>query len=487
MPVLAPCIPLLPCGTVPPLLLLFILWLPLLSCTPLCTRALRVPSAPLCVSPAAPRFALISCHAIAPLLTSDPLDSDGPVCTILSAVSPVAVLSPLCATRVFYPCQTLLSLPFSLVSCRNLTLHILLCFCPLSLCFVFIPGLSRLPGRHGSMARGGGSLADWIVALLVDGLDDGRLGSDDRDFPHAAGTSEPPVGSTVANAILIGPALRAGNVGAPRHLRLLATMQDPTLSIPASASGIAAQFLTTARRTPPAHQYSTPVHLYFSIMSGFSLWAALYAASTILPASRRPAAPSAPSVLPYSAAPAAVAADPVPLAGVLVRVRHHHIPLLPGWPPSTAARVPTISCSPAPLRAFPPLLVSSTPSLYHLLRLGTPRVLPSCSPPCPSSARPSCTPRVPGAPVVMMMSTAVLLPPRPRPHPRTTPPAATAPAASGQSRLTAGSASPSILLHQPPSISGPPSLGLPALLTGSLKGLGHRLSRPPLVPPAHFT
>ena len=104
------------------------------------------------------------------------------------------MLSPLCATRVFYPCPSLLSLPFSLVSCRTLTLPTLLCCCPLSLCFAFVPRLSSLPGRHGFMARGGGLLTDWIVALLVEGLDDGLLGLDDRDFLHAACTSEPPMG-----------------------------------------------------------------------------------------------------------------------------------------------------------------------------------------------------------------------------------------------------------------------------------------------------
>ena len=54
----------------------------------------------------------------------------------------------------------------------------------------------------------------------------------------------------------------------------------------------------TARRTPPAHQYSTPFHLYFGIMSGFSLWTALYAVPWVLSASCCPAAPSAPVCAP---------------------------------------------------------------------------------------------------------------------------------------------------------------------------------------------
>ena len=77
------------------------------------------------------------------------------------------------------------------------------------------------------MARGGGLLSDWIVALLMDGLDDGLLGSDNPDFPHAAGTSEPLMGSTVANEILVGPALRAGNVDAACHLWPFTTLTTP--------------------------------------------------------------------------------------------------------------------------------------------------------------------------------------------------------------------------------------------------------------------
>ena len=179
MSVLAPCIPLLPRGTVPPLHLLFLPWLPFVSCASLFTRRLRVPSAPLRVSPAPPPCALSSCHAIALLLTSYPPDSDGPVCTILSGVSAIAVLLPLCATRVFYPCPSLLSLPFSLLSCRTLTLPTLFCCCPLSLCFAFVPDSLPFRDAMGAWQGGGGLLADWIVAQLVDGLDARLLGFDD--------------------------------------------------------------------------------------------------------------------------------------------------------------------------------------------------------------------------------------------------------------------------------------------------------------------
>ena len=155
MPVLAPCIPLLPRGTVPLLLLLFLPWLPVLSCASLFSRALRVPCAPLCTSPAPPLSAITSCHAIDLFLTSYPLDSDRPVCTIPSAVSAVAVLSPLCAIRVFYPCPSLLSLPFSVVSCCILTLGTLFCFLPLACALPLFP--DSLSFRDAmDLWRGGG-------------------------------------------------------------------------------------------------------------------------------------------------------------------------------------------------------------------------------------------------------------------------------------------------------------------------------------------
>ena len=149
------------------------------------------------------------------------------MCTFPSALTAFVVHSLVSATRVLYPRPSLLSLPFSLVSCPALTVPSLLCCCPLSLCFAFVPRLSLLPGCHRFMLRGGGLLADWIVALLVDGLDDGLLGSDDRDVPRAACTSEPPMGSTVANAFLVGPAPRAGNDGAPCHLWPFANVTTP--------------------------------------------------------------------------------------------------------------------------------------------------------------------------------------------------------------------------------------------------------------------
>ena len=154
VPVSAPCVPLLPRGSVPLLLLLFLPWLPLLSRSSLPTGTLRVPYVLLCVSPAPPPRALIPCHAISPLLTSYPLNSDAPVCTLPSAVPAVAVLSPVCATSGSYPCPSLLSSPFCLVSCRTPILPTLSCYCPLSLCFAFLPRRSPHPGRHGLMARG---------------------------------------------------------------------------------------------------------------------------------------------------------------------------------------------------------------------------------------------------------------------------------------------------------------------------------------------
>ena len=185
---------------------------------PALVSALPLPRRPIpspLVSPVLPSSPPIRCH------------SEGPVCTFPSALTAFAVHSLVCATRVFYPRPSLLSLPFSLVSCRTLTPPSLLGCCPLSLWFAFVPCLSPLPGRHGFMLRGGGLLADWIVVLLVDGLDAGLLGSDHCGVPHAACRSEPPMGSTVANAVLVGPAPRAGNHGAPCHLWPFATVTTP--------------------------------------------------------------------------------------------------------------------------------------------------------------------------------------------------------------------------------------------------------------------
>ena len=191
VPALAPCVPLLPRGTVPPLLLPFLPWLPLLSCASLFTRALPVPSTPLCVSSAPPPCALTSCHAIAPLLSSYPLDSDGPVCTIQSAIS-----APCGAfTLVCHPCV----LPLPIFVVPTLFPDVVLHPHPVHSVFLLSPILglclrsptlfpSGTPWVHG---KGGGLLPGWIVALIVDRLGDGLLGSDDRDYPHPAGTSQP--------------------------------------------------------------------------------------------------------------------------------------------------------------------------------------------------------------------------------------------------------------------------------------------------------
>ena len=172
-----------------------------------------VPSPP--VTPFSPSSPPIRCH------------SEGPVCTFPFALTAFALHSPVCATRVVYPCPSPLSLPLSLVSCRTLTLPSLLCCRPLSLCFAFIRRLSPLPERHGFMVRGGG-----FTCGLDCGPARGRVGRRivwirRSDFPHAACTSELPMGSTVANAILLGLALRAGNVGAQCHLWPFVTVTTP--------------------------------------------------------------------------------------------------------------------------------------------------------------------------------------------------------------------------------------------------------------------
>ena len=87
-----------------------------------------------------------------------------PACFFPTALSAFAALSLVCATRALYPCPSLLSPPCPLVA------H-------LPLCFSLGPCLSPLLGCHGSLCGGGGLLADWTVALLVDGLDTCRWDS----------------------------------------------------------------------------------------------------------------------------------------------------------------------------------------------------------------------------------------------------------------------------------------------------------------------
>ena len=150
----------------------------------------------------------------------------------------------------------------------------------------------------------------------------------------------------------------------------------PTLSIPTSASGIAAWFLTTSRRTPPAHQYSTPVHLYFGIMSVFSFWAALYAALTVLPAYRCPAAPSAPVYAPVLRRPSRCRRGPSSLRWGFLSVSAISI-----YP---AAMLATYHRRPCPrhflLPSAPPRL-SSTPCVLHALPAPSPTFADSPSPP----------------------------------------------------------------------------------------------------------
>ena len=194
---------------------------------------------------------------------------------------------------------------------------------------------------------------------------------------------------------------------------------DPMLRIPASAPGNGARLRTAARSTPPAHQYSTQFHLYFSIMSGFFFCAALFAVPTSRPASCCPAAPSAPVCAPvlrrsicFRRGPCSLRWGFSPVSAITTS-------------PTTAGRVPALSCAPAPLRALPLLLVSFTPSPYPPPPSPPPRVLLSCNPPRFSSAHPSCTPLAPRP-----RRSSVLLLPRPTPRPRTPPPPATAPAGS---------------------------------------------------------
>ena len=87
----------------------FFFWLPLLSRSSLLTRALRVPPAPLCATPASPPRTLTPCHAIAPLPTSYLLSPCGS-CQYFS-VRPHCLRRPF--TRVCHPC--VLRMPLSVV------------------------------------------------------------------------------------------------------------------------------------------------------------------------------------------------------------------------------------------------------------------------------------------------------------------------------------------------------------------------------------
>ena len=237
---------------------------------------------------------------------------------------------------------------------------------------------------------------------------------------------------------------------------------DPTLVIPASAPGNAAQFSTAACRTPPAHQYSTPFHLYFSIMSGFSLWAALFAVPMVIPASRCPAAPSASVGAPVLrrfirfrrglsslrwgfSSVSAITTTPAAML-----VTHYRRPCPPPFlrtcaPPRLSStpcvlqtlplRSPTFSDSPRPSLLQPPLPLVC-PSLLPSPGAWRPRVDDDehlCPAPAPSYASPLYQPSLCNS--SRSIRTLSLFP-----------------SSRGQSRLTPGSASPSILLHPPFSI-----------------------------------
>ena len=370
LPLLAPCVPLLPRGTVPLVLLLFCLGCP--SCRAhRCSRAPCVCTLLLLAFPL-PRRPVPS-PPVTPFLPSSPpicCHSDGPVCTFPSAVSAVAVHSPACATRGFYLCPILLSLPFPLVSGRTLTLPTLMCDCPQAVCYAPLPRLSPHPGHHGFTGRGSVYMRTGLRSCLWTGLMMGcwdlprLVPVADRAIPHAASKSEPPMGPTIANALVVGPALRAGS-SAPCHRRMFSTGSCPSrghAEYPRrpSASGIAARFHTTARRTPPAHQSTVyqPTSTAASCQASRSgLSYVRHPRNFLRPATRR--LRPHPSALLYSTAPAAVAVDPVPSSwGSCLRLPSPHPPL-PCWPSSTAGRVPATSCSAAPPR------LSSTPGVPH--------------------------------------------------------------------------------------------------------------------------
>ena len=167
---LAPSFPLLPRGPVPRIHLLF-LFSGCLSC-----RAHRCSRAP-CVCPLLlsalplPRRPVPS-PPVTPFLPSPPpirCHSEGPVCTFPSTLTAFAVHSPVCATRGFHLCPTLLPLPFPLVSGHTLTLPTLMCYRPPTMCYALLPRFSPLPGRHRFRARGSVNMRTGLRPCLWTG------------------------------------------------------------------------------------------------------------------------------------------------------------------------------------------------------------------------------------------------------------------------------------------------------------------------------
>ena len=231
----------------------------------------------------------------------------------------------------------------------------------------------------------------------------------------------------------------------------------------------------TARRTPPAHQYSTPFQLYFGSMSGFSVWDALYAVPTVLPGSRCLAAPSAP-----------VGA---PVLRHTIRCRRGPTSLCTGFSSlsaittsPTALLVTHYRPCPCPflLTGAPPGLFS-TPCVLHILPLPSPTFADSPSPPLPQPSLPLVCPSLLHSPGAWRprfdddehLGVAPAPPYAPPPYhssrcnsSRSIRTLGLLPRSWKQSKLISGSASPSILLLRPSSISGPLSLGLLPCLLG---------------------
>ena len=175
----------------------------------------------------------------------------------------------------------------------------------------------------------------------------------DRAIPHAAGKNEPPMGPTIAKGILVGLALRAG-ISAPCHSRMLSTGPCPSphhAEYPRwpSASGIAAGFHTTARRTTPVTTPSASIEASRSGPSFVRHSVARGTSCALLPgryvgSRRRSCTPASGSLPPRTLFP--------PLGGACLRLSSPHPPL-PCWPFSTAGRVPATSCSSEPPRPSP--------------------------------------------------------------------------------------------------------------------------------------
>ena len=179
----------------------------------------------------------------------------------------------------------------------------------------------------------------------------------DRATPHAAGKNEPPTGPTIAKAFLVGPALGAG-ISAPCHCGTFLTGPCPSRHhaeyvCRPSASGIAARFHKTARRTAPVPTASASSQASLSGPSfvrhsvGHGTFCALLPGRYVR-ICRRFRTPLSQPLLPRTLSP---------FLGVHVFDCHHLIPRCHAGHPLLLAVSPPLLVPPRPLTLPPPMIL----------------------------------------------------------------------------------------------------------------------------------